>query len=455
MPENTIKKGEILETRINKYEFPNTGIGIINDKIIKIKSALPEQRVKVRITRKKKDYYEAKLLEVLEKASFEENPQCIHYNYCGGCNRQTLSYQKQLEIKAEQVLALFKKNKLDYNNYHGITASPLLFEYRNKMEYSFGDIDKDGILQLGLHPSGRRFDVITVYDCQLVDNDFRIILASILNYCREHNLQRYHIIKREGYLRQLVIRKGLKTGEILLNLVTTSSNNHNIEELAKEIKNLKLKGKLVGFLQTINNDFSDTIKCEELIIHYGVPYYFEELLNLRFKIAPFSFFQPNTFAAEKLYQTVQNFIKDYDHKVILDLYCGTGTISQVLAKDAHKVYGIELIEEAIKMAEENIRINNLTNCNFIVGDVFEKIELLYEKPDLIVLDPPRPGINPKALNKIINLSTREIIYVSCNPLSLVRDLKELVTAQYEITDLKCVDMFPQTHHVETVVHLKK
>ncbi|NLM97788.1 MAG: 23S rRNA (uracil(1939)-C(5))-methyltransferase RlmD [Halanaerobiaceae bacterium] len=450
-----MKKGKIIDIIIENYEFPNIGIGIYNGNKIKVKNTLPEQRAKVLISRKKKDYYEARLLKQMESADFEENPSCIHYDLCGGCSRQTVSYQKQLEIKAEQVLALFKKNGLKYHNYHGITPSPLIYEYRNKMEYSFGDMAKDGVLQLGLHPAGRRFDVITVDECQLVDEDFRTILSYILNYCREHNLKRYHIMNREGCLRHLIIRKGLKTGEILVNLHTTSSLNHDMKQLTEGLKNLKLKGKLTGFLQTINDDLSDAIKCEELIVHYGVPYFFEELLNLRFKITPFSFFQPNTFAAEKLYQTVQSFLSDYENKVILDLYCGTGTISQVLAKRAHKVYGIEIVEEAVKVAEENSRINNLDNCYFFAGDVFEKIEILPEKPDLIVIDPPRPGINPAALKKIIALNTEELIYVSCNPLSLVRDLKEFAAAQYEIKDLKCVDMFPHTHHVETVVLISK
>ncbi len=392
---------------------------------------------------------------MIQKSPLEDKANCDHYDQCGGCNRQKIDYKKQLNIKYEQVKELFLKNSFGEINFQGIIASPRIFEYRNKMEFSFGDLNKDGILQLGMHPRGRRFDVVTVDNCQLVDSDFRLILSTVIDYFRKFNFNRYHIISRKGYLRNLIIRKGLNTGEILVNLITTSQIEHDLSELSLQLKNLNLEGKLVGFLQTINNDYADDVKCEKLITHYGRSYYYEKLLNMTFKITSFAFFQTNTFAAEELYKTVQNYIDEEKDKVIFDLYCGTGTISQVLAQKANMVYGIELIEEAVEMARENAKINNISNCKFITGDVLERVNLLKEKPDLIIIDPPRPGINPKALQKIIEFNSKKIIYVSCNPKSLVHDLADLTKANYNIKEVKCIDMFPHTHHVETVVLLER
>lgn len=448
-----IKKGAKVNIKIDNILFPHLGVTNIDEKEIRVKNVLPGQLVKVLIKKKKKDYYQARLLEVVEKSPMEDKAKCDHYEQCGGCNRQLIDYQEQLTIKYEQVKELFQKNDFKEVNFQGIIASPRIFEYRNKMEFSFGDLNKDGILQLGMHPRGRRFDVVTVNTCQIVDNDFRLILTTIIDYFRKLNFKRYHIISREGYLRNLVIRKGLKTDEILVNIITTSQQEHDLNDLSSQLTNLHLEGNLVGFLQTINNDYADAVKCEKLITHYGRSYYYEKLLGLTFKITPFAFFQTNTFAAEELYKTVQNYIDE--EKVIFDLYCGTGTISQVVAQKAKMVYGIELIEEAVEMARENTKINKISNCEFITGDVLEKVNILKEKPDLIVIDPPRPGINPKALQKIIEFNSKKIIYVSCNPKSLVHDLVDLTKANYKIREVKCIDMFPHTHHVETVVSLIK
>ncbi len=450
-----IKKGAKINIIIDKILFPHLGVTNIGEKEIRVKNVLPGQIVKVLIKKKKKDYYQARLLEVVEKSPMEDEAKCDHYEDCGGCNRQMIEYNKQLSIKYDQVKELFQKNGFMKINFQGIIASPRIFEYRNKVEFSFGDLEKNGILQLGMHPRGRRFDVVTVNTCQLVDNDFRLILTTIIDYFRKLDFKRYHIISREGYLRNLVIRKGLKTDEISVNLITTSQQEHDLSDLSSQLTELQLEGNLVGFLQTINDDYGDDVKCDKLITHYGRSYYYEKLLDLTFKVTPFAFFQPNTFAAEELYKTVQSYIDEEKDNVIFDLYCGTGTISQVLAQKAKKVYGIELIKEAVEIARENAKINKISDCEFITGDVLEKVNKIKENPDLIVIDPPRPGINPKALQKIIDFNSKKIIYVSCNPKSLVDDLVDLIKANYKIREVKCVDMFPHTHHVETVVSLVK
>lgn len=450
-----LKKGSLLKCIINDTIFPNTGISYIDDQELRVKNTLPGQEVKVRVKKKKKDYYEGLLIDIISPSPLENEDTCKHYFTCGGCSQQSLSYDTQLNYKTEQVKKLFDNSGLKDYHFTGIVPGPDIYEYRNKMEFTFGDLNKDGVLQLGLHPRGKRFDIITVEDCQLVDSDFRKILLTILEYCRINGFNKYHFRERKGFLRHLVIRKGINTGEILVNLVTTSQMNHNFNNLIEKLKGIKYIGLLVGFLQTINDDFADAVKCDYLLTHFGRNFYYEELLGLKFKVTPFSFFQPNTKGAEILYQTVLEFMGDKDKKLVYDLYCGTGTISQIVAEKAGYVIGIELVKEAVEIARENAQINGLNNCEFWAGDVLKKLDNLNKKPDTIIIDPPRPGIHPLALKKIIKLDCSEIIYVSCNPRTLVRDLKELINNGYKLIKVQCVDMFPHTHHIETVTLLRK
>jgi 23S rRNA (uracil-5-)-methyltransferase RumA len=450
-----VKKRAVLEVTIEDTVFPDTGVAYVDGHEIRVKNALPGQKVKTFLARKRSNHYKGKLLEVLESSPLEIEAKCPHYGECGGCSQQSIEYKLQIDNKGKQVKKLLDENGIEDYKFLGIEPSPSIFEYRNKMEFSFGDLERDGQLQLGMHPRARRFDIISVGGCKLVDDDFTLVLTTVLDYFREKGFKKYHIQSREGYLRHLVVRKGLNTGEILINLVTTSQINHDPIELSEKLQKLDYKGELVGFLQTINDDFSDAVKCEELIVHYGRDHYYEELLGLRFKVKPFSFFQPNTFGAEKLYSVVKEFLGDADNKLVYDLYCGTGTIGQIVASKAKEVVGIEIVEEAVEMAKENAQLNGLDNCRFIAGDVLEKIDKLEEKPDLIIIDPPRAGIHPKALPKIINFGCGEMVYVSCNPKTLAPNLKEFQDAGYKIEEVKCVDMFPHTGHVETVARLVK
>jgi len=380
---------------------------------------------------------------------------CVHYDRCGGCSTQDIPYEKQLENKKEMLLDLFKEKEIDLENFENILASPEIYEYRNNMEFSFGDLKKGGELQLGMHPRGRRFDVITVDNCLLVDQDFRDILSTILEYCRENNFKKYHIKLREGFLRNLVVRKGINTGEVVANLITTSQVDHDFNPLVKKLNNLNLNGELVGFIQTINDDFSDQVSCDEMIVYHGRNYFYDKLLNNKFKIDSLSFFQTNTKGAELLYSEAEKYIESANGKVVFDLYCGAGTISQSIAADAAKIYGIEIDSDAVERAKENAKLNGVKNAKFIAGDVLKEIDNLDQKADLIIIDPPRPGINPKALEKIAAAKSKEILYISCNPKSLARDLKELEIHNYKLQKFKAVDMFPHTKHLEVITLLKK
>lgn len=316
-------------------------------------------------------------------------------------------------------------------------------------------MEKGGELTLGMHAKGKSFGIITVDCCQIVDKDYRIILSTVLNYFRNKNLPHYRVMSHEGYLRNLVIRKASNTGEILINFVTTSQIEFNFEEITEELRNLDYVGNLVGIIHTINDSLSDVVQADKIELLYGRDYIIEELLGLKFKITPFSFFQTNSKGAEKLYSIVRQFIGEAKSKTVFDLYCGTGTIGQIVAPEAKKVIGIELIEEAVKSANENAKLNGLDNCTFIAGDVAKIIGTINEKPDLIILDPPRPGVHPVALDYVIKFNAPDIIYVSCNPKTLVTDLKVLVENGYTIEKVKVKDMFPHTPHVECVTLMSR
>jgi len=321
------------------------------------------------------------------------------------------------------------------------------------MEFTFGDVEKGGELALGMHQKGKFYEIVTVDGCKIVDEDFIKVLTNTLEYFREKGVPFYNKNNHEGVLRHLVVRRTMKTGELLVNLVTTSQQHLNLDELINKLKEVDFKGQLVGFLHTINDSLSDTVQSDETRILFGRDYIVEEILGLKFKISAFSFFQTNTLGAEKLYSIVRDFAGDKKDKVIYDLYCGTGTIAQIMANVARKVVGIEIVEEAVEAAKENAKLNGLDNCYFIAGDVMEKVSELKEKPDLIILDPPRDGIHPKAIHKIIDFEPEEFIYVSCNPRSLARDLPIFEERGYKVKKVKCMDMFPHTPHVETITVL--
>ena len=282
----------------------------------------------------------------------------------------------------------------------------------------------------------------------------RQILTCVLAYFKERNASYYHKISHEGYLRHLLVRRAENTGEILVNLVTTSQEEWDLMPLVQEVLGLPLEGKVVGFLHIINDSLADIVKSDETKVLYGQDYFYEELLGLKFKITPFSFFQTNSLGAEVLYSTAREFVGETKDRTIFDLYSGTGTIAQILAPVAKEVIGVEIVEEAVTAAKENAEANGLTNCSFLAGDVLKVIDEIEEKPDFIVLDPPREGIHPKALPKIVDLYRCEkMLYISCKPTSLARDLVEFAKYGYRVEKVCCVDMFPGTVHVETVVLL--
>lgn len=534
-----MKKGQIIEGTVQRVDFPNKGIVETAEGICVVKNALPGQKVKCAVNKVRHGRAEGRLLGVRETSPLECGSPCPHFGICGSCVYLSLPYEEQLKIKETQVKRLLDSVLCKLGNgegvlvesdlckpsykFEGIKASPVCFGYRNKMEFSFGDEVKEGPLALGMHKRGSFYDIVSVTDCRIVDEDYRKILRCVLDYfsrLREQgvNVPFYHRLRHVGYLRHLLVRKAAKTGEILVALVTTTQNlfiqhsmfqsdadDHDnlteerksvsedeiLAELQKELLSLPLDGRIVGILHTKNDSLADVVQSDETDILCGQDFFYEELLGLKFKISQFSFFQTNSLGAEVLYETAREYILNYirssaqndmletevqakteedngrmvirekaameaqPNKIVYDLYSGTGTIAQLMAPVAKKVIGVEIVEEAVEAARKNAELNGLHNCRFIAGDVLKVLDEIEEKPDIIILDPPRDGIHPKALDKIIRYGVEHILYISCKPTSLVRDLEVFLERGYQVERAVAVDMFPWTSGVETVALLSK
>lgn len=450
-----MKKRDIIEFEIGKMEFGGVSISQYGDRRIKMKGGIKGQKVKAAVKRTGRGKADVKMVELLERSPIETAEVCPHFEGCGGCTMLSVDYAKQLEIKEEQLLELFEDAGIRGFEFLGVQGSPDNVGYRNKMEYTFGDEVKGGPLTLGLHKKGRHIDIQTVDGCMLVDSDFNTILKESLAFFQDAELPYYRVVNHEGYLRNLVVRKGIHTDEIMVNIVTSSQCEFDMSKFADMINRLELKGNVVSILHTINDGLADAVQCDEMRILYGVDYLHEDILGLKFKISPFSFFQTNTKGAEQLYTIARDFIGDHSNKVVFDLYSGTGSIGQLMAEKAKKVYGIEIIEEAVVAANENAKLNGLDNCEFIAGDVKDTVKSLDVKPDLIIVDPPRPGIHKQAIKDICDFGAKEIVYISCNPKTLVDDLKDFIGYGYMPEKVKCMDMFPSTPHLESVVKLYK
>lgn len=499
-----MKKGEILEGIVTRVDYPGKGVVETAEGICIVKNVLPGQRVSLRVSKKRRGKAEGTLQEVLEKAPCERTAPCPHFGKCGGCMYLNLPFEEELELKKGQVVRLLDsamsraaqlsglpEEELDVSKwFEGIKPSPQEYEYRNKMEYTFGDEYKNGPLALGMHKRGGFYDIVTVDGCRITDPDFSLILRTTLQYFADtefpeafedvsegtvssdyHSadekslkLPFYHRLRHTGYLRHLLVRKAAFTGQILVDLVTTTQLQPDLSGFRDALIQVQeagmLKGSFAGILHTKNDSLADVVADQGTEILYGKDFFTEELLGLRFNVTPFSFFQTNSHGAEVLYDTARSFLSEgtmagKEKGIVYDLYSGTGTIAQLMAPTAEKVIGVEIVEEAVEAAKVNAERNGLTNCSFLAGDVFKVLDNIEDKPDTIILDPPRDGIHPKALPRILSYGVENILYISCKPASLARDLPAFVAAGYRPVRGVCVDQFPWTGSVETVVLLSK
>ena len=513
-----MKKKQILTGVVERVDFPNRAVvkaqvpqpdESVATEYAVVKGALPGQTVEFSVKKARKNKCEGRLRSVLKKGQLEtREAKCPNFGTCGGCNYQEIPYEQQLALKKEQVLrlidAVYEGDGYQYDGILSVRKDGQYREwgYRNKMEFSFGDAVKDGPLTLGLHKKGSFHDIVDAEGCQIVHPDYSAVLACVREYAKENSIPYYHKRDHQGVLRHLLVRRAEVSGDMLVALVTSTQQEIDYSELVSRLLALPLEGQITGILQICNDSLGDVVQSDETKILYGKDWFEEKVLGLTFKISPFSFFQTNTSGAEVLYQRAREYVLgeinignagetsngnmtentpgeentpgsdalnekasggnatethtiDLHDKVVFDLYSGTGTIAQLIAPVARKVIGVEIVEEAVEAAKENAALNGLDNCEFIAGDVLKVIDDIEEKPDYIILDPPRDGIHPKALQKIIDYGVKNIVYISCKPTSFARDLAVFQERGYELKRVSNVDLFPETVHVETVVLLSQ
>lgn len=386
-----------------------------------------------------------------------KNNICIHDEFCGGCIYNGMSYEEQLKEKEKLILESLEKHNVKVENYLGIVGSEdgIRYRYRNKMEYTFGDLVKDGPMTLGMHKIKHFMSIITVDECRLVHEDFNKILRFTLDFANDKGYRHYHKKSHKGLLRNLIIRQGIRTGELLINIVTTSESGFDEKSFIEGLLSLGTENRIVGILRTYNDSLADAVIPEKIEPLYGQDYYTEVINDLKFKVSPFSFFQTNVVAAERMYNEAIGLIEGIEDKRVFDLYCGTGTISQIAAQRAAHVTGVEIVEEAVSAAKDNAKANGLENCNFIAGDVFEVLGSIEEKPDVIVVDPPRVGMSVKAVEKIASYGVEQIVYISCNPKTLAINLEQFQQLGYKAESLKAYENYSWTKHVECIVLLSR
>ena len=466
-----MKRGQIVEGIAESCDYPCRARVRCEEGVIAVKNVLPGQTVRVRVGRSHGERAEGTLIEVLRKSEHETGKVCTHFGECGGCAYLSLCPEEELRIKGEQVLKLLSarvsESTLKYGTepvWDGIKDSPAKYGYRNKMEFSFGNDRIDGPLNVGLHKRGAFHDVLDVSDCMIVSGDYRKIIALTRDFFRSEGTPFYRKKDHTGYLRNLLVRQAAHTGEILVCPVTASKDAAGFDDTdllrryVKLLSETEYDGKLTGIVHIICDTLSDAIIPDSTEVLYGREFICETLLDLIFRIGPFSFFQTNTHSAGVLYSLVRDYVSmcgGAEGKTVFDLYSGTGTIAQIAAGNASRVVGVEIVEEAVTAARRNASDNGLENCEFICGDVLKVLDDLTEKPDIIILDPPRDGIHPRALPKIISYGVEHIIYISCKPTSLERDLGPLLEVGYMISRYACVNQFPWTKEVEAVMLLER
>lgn len=378
------------------------------------------------------------------------------HELCGGCLYQGVEYERQLEQKDKEIRKLLDKHAIDKDIYYGLVPAFTCYGYRNKMEYTFGDMEIGGELELGMHRKRSFMSVITTDSCQLVPDCFNEVLRSTLEFCRSRGYKYYHRKTHEGLLRNLIVRCGVRTNELLINVVTSTQSDFDEAAYCEMLLNRNWgEMTIVGIIHTYNDSYADAVIDEGTHIIFGRDYYNEEILGLKFKVKAFAFFQTNIPAVERLYSDALELIPDINDKTVYDLYCGTGTISQLMASRAKDVYGVEIVEDSVFAARANTELNGIENCHYICGDVKEKLSELKEKPDVIVVDPPRVGMHEQVVNDLCRYGIDEFLYISCNANTMCINIDQFRGNGYEPIYLKVYDNFPMTRHSECICRLKR
>lgn len=460
------KKGQIIELEIEKIAFGGSGLGRYEGLVVFVPGTMPGDRIKAALTKIKKDFAEAELVEIVKKSPDRIPVKCKFFDKCGGCQFQFMPYNMQLRIKKQQVIDAFERiGKIKNPPVSEILGCENQYHYRNKMEFSFG-YDKEMTFALGMHLPGRRYDILNLTECHLQSEFSSQIVNMTRNFMMETGWPPFRYSLGQGFLQALYIRDGKRTNETMVNLVTSDDVPENFDEkIAEFVENLKN-------LPTTGGEKITSVYWTQVISRRGVPKQRKETLlfgkrtlteklmlkngdELTFEILPQAFFQVNTYQAEILYSQVADFAFRKGHETVFDLFCGTGTIGLFLAKHAHQVFGVELNADAVATARENARLNKIFNADFFVGDVGKILRQVREHPSLIVVDPPRAGLTVRMIDDLNGFDSKTIIYVSCNPSTLARDCGLFGEYGYTVKEIAPVDMFPNSHHIECVCLLER
>lgn len=450
-----IKKNEEYIVDIIDNGFEGEGIAKINQFTVFIPSAIKGEKVRILIVKVLSTYAFGKIIEIIKPSKNRIEIDCSTYRRCGGCSLRHIKYEETLKMKKNAVQSLVNKTLRNKFQVKEIVGMENPYNYRNKAQYPLGK-DKNGNPVIGIF-ANRSHEIISMHNCFIQNQRTEEIAKYVYNYIMKNNISVYDENTKKGLVRHIVTKIGIKTDEIMLIIVINGYSIPNEEKLVKEI--IKKFPKVKTIIKNINLKNTNVILGNENINIYGDGYIEDILGEYRFKISPLSFYQVNPIQAEKLYNLGIEMAEISKNDIVLDLYCGIGTISLFMAKYAKKIYGVEIVKEAVKMAKENAKMNHIDNVEFIAGDV-EKIldELIHQKkiiPDIVMVDPPRRGLDKRSIMNILKVRPKKLVYISCNPATLVRDLADL-EEDYEIMKIKLVDMFPFTAHVEccSVLYLK-
>jgi 23S rRNA (uracil1939-C5)-methyltransferase len=450
-----LRRGNLITTSIDFLDHKGNGIGQAGEYTVSVRGALPGDKVVARVRRvKNRDrHVEARIQRVVEPGVERSDPRCSHFGVCGGCLWQDIPYTRQVAFKQDLVTRCLEDAGISRKLNDPIVVQDPYF-YRNKMEFSFGE-SSEGETQLGLHVGGRFDSIFDMEACFLQSEQSNKILGAVRDFVQKRGLSIYDLKSHEGLLRFLTIREGKNTGETMVILTTSSDGNAQAEDLG-ELLTQTFPG-VKSVVHSVNSRKAQVAIGDEERVASGRLKVEERLGPFTFEISPSSFFQTNTVQAEQLYRKVVELADPGPDERILDIYCGTGAISLFLSKQAFEVVGIELAESAVADAARNCANNGVGNCTFISGaaeDVLRQVRFRGEKFETVVTDPPRPGMHPKALEELCRLKARRIVYVSCNPQALGKDLRTLELAGYEINHVQLVDMFPHTPHCEVLARLE-
>ncbi len=462
-----LTKGQIIEVEISSIAFGGKGIGKYNGITCFVDNTMPGDKVRASLTKIKSNFLEAQFVEMISPSKDRCEAKCKYFGTCGGCQLQSMPYENQLKLKEQQVKDAFERiGKIKNVNISKIIGSENIYYYRNKMEFSFG-YDGEMKFALGMHLPNRRFDILDLHECHLESEFSARIVNKTRDFFVETGFEPFKYTDGSGFLKALYIREGKRTNEVMINLVTSDDLPKNAEKIMQNYADVLSsedfkdeEKKITSVYWTMVIAKKGVPKTSKEFLLYGKKSLTEKMIlengnEMVFEILPQAFFQVNTFQAEVLYNQVVRMAVNKPQKTIFDLFCGTGTIGLFLSKYANQVYGIELVEDAVKVARENALKNKIFNIDFFTGDVDSLLKDIKEPPSLIVIDPPRIGITQKTAKLINDFSPNQLIYVSCNPSTLARDCAWLIEYGYKIKEVQPVDMFPHTYHIECVALLER